>query len=238
MHKLSKIFFLTLLAFTLTVPTIWASEASTVTVQGESHREIAPDQALITFGVINSAETAEDAREANAASSQALQQKLAELHFTPDQITTSQFTITPLYTDNNDKSGQPPVINGYRVTNTVTVKSDDPGSVGTVIDAALSAGANQVNGVRFQKKSDNDIKTALLGDAVKNAMDKAEAMAGAVHMHIKKVVSITEQNLYFQQPEANRILLKADFAVGNAATAVSPGIITASGTVTVVCEIE
>lgn len=144
--KVTLLTFLYLLLFT---PTIWAAAITTATLQGTSHMEVAPDQAIVTLGIVSSADSAETARNSNAAISAAIQQTLLDLSITKDHINTSQFEVYPVYNNDNDKSEKPPVIIGYRISNNITVTIDDVSLVGKVIDSSLSAGANQITGVRF-----------------------------------------------------------------------------------------
>ena len=237
--KAPKITLLTVLCLFLFTPTMWAADITTATVQGTSHMEVAPDQAIVTLGIVNTAVSSEAARNSNAAISAAIQQKLLTLSLTKDQINTSQFIVYPIYNSDNDKSGKPPVIIGYRITNNITVTIDNVSLVGNVIDASLLAGANQITNVRFQKKSDVKLKQTLLIDAMQDALSKADAIATALGKHFKRVVSVNEESIGFQQPESPRynMLLKADASNSNA-TSLSPGMIIANGSLSVVCELQ
>jgi uncharacterized protein YggE len=237
-RKTPQIIILTVLCLLLFTPTMRAANLTTATVQGTSHMEVAPDQAIVTLGTISSATSAEAASNSNAAISAAVQQKLGDLAITKDQINTSQYIVYPVYNGDNDQSGKAPVIIGYRISNNITVTIDDISLVGNVIDAALSAGANQITGVRFQRKSDAVLKQNLLTGAVQDALAKADAIATALGKHFKRVVSVNEESIGFQQPESPRyMLMKTDTGNGNS-TSLSPGIIIANASVAVVCELQ
>jgi uncharacterized protein YggE len=234
-----KVIFFTFFCLLLFAPTIWAADVTTVTIQGTSHMEVAPDQAIVTLGIVSSAVSAETARNSNAAISAAVQQKLMTLNLTKEQIKTSQFMVYPEYNSDSDKSGKPPIIIGYRISNNITVTIDDVSLVGNVIDASLAAGANQIIGVRFQKKSDTELKQALLVGAVQDALSKANSIATALDKHFKRVVSVNEESIGFQQPDSPRfnMLLKSDASNSNA-TSLSPGMIIANASIAVVCELQ
>jgi len=237
--RMPKVTLFTVLCLFLFVPTIWAADITTVTVQGTSHMEVAPDQAIVTLGIVNTADSAESARNANAAISAAIQQKLLTLDLTKDQINTSQFVVYPVYNSDTDKSSKPPVIIGYRISNNITVTIDDVNLVGSVIDSSLAAGANQITGVRFQKKSDVKLKQTLLAAAIQDALSKTDAIATALDKHFKRVISVNEESIGFQQPESPRfnMMLKADTGNSNA-TSLSPGVIIANGSLSLVCELQ
>lgn len=233
-----KVISLTFVCLFIFAPTIWAADMTTVTVQGTSHMEVAPDQAIVTLGIVSSAASAEAARNGNATISAAVQQKLIDLTITKDQIDTSQYIVYPVYNTDNDKSGKPPVIIGYRISNNITVTINDMSLVGNVIDASLAAGANQITGVRFQKKSDAELKQNLLTGAVQDALAKADTIAAALGKHLKRIVSVNEESIGFQQPESPRYMLMKTDIVNSNATSLSPGMIIANASVSVVCELQ
>lgn len=73
---------------------------------------------------------------------------------------------------------------------------------------------------------------------MQDALSKANAIATVLGKHIKRVVSITEESIGFQQPDAPRyMLLKTDIGNTNT-TALSPGMIIANGSVSLVCELQ
>ncbi len=73
---------------------------------------------------------------------------------------------------------------------------------------------------------------------MQDALAKADAIATALGKHLKRVVSVNEESIDFQQPESPRYtLMKTDISNGNA-TSLSPGMIIANASVAVVCELQ
>ena len=211
------------------------SPVSTVTVQGSSQFDVAPDQAVLTVGVMTAGETTAEARQENAVIATTIQQKIGELGISNDKIQTSQYVVTPVYSSNNDRtSAKPPAIIGYRITNTVKISIDDIAMLGNVIDTALAAGANQISGIHFYKKNELQLKQAVLQGAVREATAKAEAIAAALGKRLGQPVTVNEGGVYVQAPEFQRMSLKADIA---AATPITPGTIQLSGSVNIVFEL-
>ena len=96
-----------------------------------------------------------------------------------DEISTSSFTIYPIYNDINDpKTGiyVRSELVGYRVSNILTVETEKLTLGGTIIDAATDAGVNRVNSVYFTLSPEKQlsVQDELIGDAVLNAKSKAE----------------------------------------------------------------
>ena len=80
---------------------------------------------------------------------------------------------------------------------TVTIDADE--DVGEVIDAAVAAGANNVNGAYFfvSEERQQELRDGLIGDAIENARSRAEKAAEAVDMEITGVKSINLNDVHF-----------------------------------------
>ena len=111
-------------------------------------------------------------------------------------------------------------ITGYKATNSLTVTLDATADVGAIIDAAVEAGANTVNGAYFfvSPERQEEIKDGLIGDALSSARARADAAAGAVNMTVTGVKSIHLQDVYF--PVFDQRASPEGFA---AATPILPG---------------
>jgi uncharacterized protein YggE len=137
-----------------------------------------------------------------------------------------------------ENRGQPSERHVFVASNSVQVRIHDLSSVGQVIDAAVGAGADSVNDIRFQLADPNTIRTDALSQAVKGARTKADALAAAAGAHVLGVVTIDEQA--FRAPVYSQAF---DAALGAVATpaptpVVPPDSLQVSVTVSVVWEID
>ena len=73
--------------------------------------------------------------------------RLANLGVDKKDIFTSNISINPT----SDYQEGKRINTGYNVSNHVTVKINNLDNVGKVVDAAVSAGANDINNLSFQK---------------------------------------------------------------------------------------
>jgi hypothetical protein len=127
-------------------------------------------------------------------------------------------------------------ITGYMASNTVTVTVDADfglafdGDIGSVIDAAIDAGATNVSGAYFfvSDERQQEIRDSLIEKAVTNAQGRAEKAAGAVGMTVTGVKSITLNDVYFP-------VFYKSFA--EAAPAASTQILPGQQTVTMTCTV-
>jgi uncharacterized protein YggE len=162
----------------------------TITVSATGTAEAEPDQARITSGV---ATEAPNAREALTGNNEAMNKVVAELKakgIDGKDIQTASFTVEPVI---DYKDGQPQKIRGYRVSNQVIVVVRDLGTLGTVLDDLVTAGANQVQGLSFEVSKAETLKDEARKDAIANALRRAKLLAAAAGAEVGQVLQISEE---------------------------------------------
>lgn len=234
--KMKKVFLFLVFAMFFAVPFAWAQgaqEPATISVQGTSQLEVVPDVAYIQLAVVTEAATVSAAQQENASLANQVYERLTAAGIERDYIKTSQYSVIPLYTQDDGKSNTPPVIRGYQIINgfIVTVNS---ARAGEIIDMALQAGVNQVQTVRFGKLDESESKNVVLQMAVRDALAKAESIAAALGKQISRVRTVTESGVYVQFPE----LARYNKSVDSAATPISPGYVHLNANVQLVVEMQ
>ncbi|MBD8064062.1 SIMPL domain-containing protein [Devosia sp. PTR5] len=176
----------------LSVPALAAS----ITVQGEGEVTATPDTAIINSGVTTQADTARDALDANSKAMDELLAALKEAGIEKRDIQTSNFSVNPnyVYSDNRDENGYslPPRINGYQVSNTVTVRVRNLDDLGAILDKSVTVGANTINGISFSVADPSELLNDARREAVKDAREKAELYAEAAGVTLGDLESISE----------------------------------------------
>jgi hypothetical protein len=174
--------------------------AKLITVSGTATVSTVPDEALVDLGVRSEAETGDGAQQANAAKMQSVLEALAGVGVEQKDIETIRTSLNPQKLGGGSKHEQ----TVYVAQNTVEVTIRGLSKAGSVIDAAVAAGADQVQDIRFQVSNPTDVHTLALQEAVRGARTKADAMATAAGARVTGVVSIREQgNAYPQSYNAN-----------------------------------
>lgn len=211
------------LVMALSVPSVLAQDnraEPTLSVQGNGVVRVPPDVATVRVGVSTEGESASEVQaEANAAASAILDAVRSE-GVDERQVQTARLQLFPIYASQGPGENTTPRIIGYRASNTVTIRIDDLFRVGEVIDAALGAGANQLQGVGFGLDDDREAREDALRRAVEEARSKAEVMADALDVDLDGILSINEGGIFIQQsmPMEARFAAQADTS-----TPVSPG---------------
>ena len=107
-----------------------------------------------------------------------------------NETSTSTFSITPNYNySSNNNQGR---LIGFTVSNSIQIESSSIENVSKWIDAAVSAGANNVNNIYFSlsNQKSEEMKNSLLKDAIDSARIKADIAANAAGLKVIGVKSI------------------------------------------------
>lgn len=182
----------------------FAEDDSTMVMTGHGEVTAAPDTALITSGVTTEGETARDALDANTKAMSQLIETLKAANIATRDIQTSNFSVNPnyVYSDERDANGytKPPKIMGYQVSNTVTVRVRDLPALGTILDKAVSVGANTVNNIAFSVADPSKLYDEARKAAFADARDKADLYAEAAGVSLDRILNISEQQNFNQPP--------------------------------------
>ncbi len=153
-----------------------------ITVSGTGAVAAAPTTAVFSFGVDVRAATAKAAVAANA---REMRQVIAAVKAAGGrEVGTQSVSLSQVLGENGDPSG-------FAASNVVsaTVGLD---TAGAVIDAAVAAGANQVNGPTMSVADQGKLYRQALKAAVANARLSAETIAAAAGRSLGKVTAVVE----------------------------------------------
>lgn len=178
-----------------------------ISVSGQGRADVAPDMATVNIGIVTTGKTAQLAQAENARVASDVTAALGQLGIFSKDIQT-HYTMSPVYEKGDYRKAV-----GYRANNTVTVTVNDVAKAGQVIDAALSSGATDVNGLSFGLKDAKSVRNTALQMAVQDARSKADAIAAALGVKIVGIQNVKEDGGNFARYEvANARLAKLDGA--------------------------
>lgn len=161
-----------------------------IIVEGTGTVDIAPDTADVTFGVITQNESLEQAQDENTTRSQALLDTLSEAGIVEEDIKTSHYSVRVI--NEYDRDGNLVGVQGFEVWSSVLVTIRDTSIVGTILDEAVDAGANEVDSIRFYVDNTDAAASQARTAAIQNARAKADEMAEAGGVIVTGVYSIEE----------------------------------------------
>jgi uncharacterized protein YggE len=165
------------------------SPPRTISVSGSGLAYLTPDIAYINIGVHTENKDAAEAVSDNNIRSNEVSDALQALGIDEKDIQTTNFSIYPQPEYDSDGIATGKIT--YIVDNTVFVTVRELDVLGDLLNAAVSAGANSINGIQF----DVEDKTAALSiarkSAVENAQVIAEELAETSGVTLGEILSIT-----------------------------------------------
>tara|TARA_R110002020_G_scaffold35734_27_gene107672 strand:+ start:1175 stop:1894 length:720 start_codon:yes stop_codon:yes gene_type:complete len=189
--------------------------AGTIAIDGRGEITAAPDMATVNSGVTTQGTTAREALDANSAAMAELIASLKEAGIEERDIQTSGFTVNPnyVYSDERDANGysRPPKIDGYQVSNSVTIAVRQLDNLGAILDKSVTVGANTVNGVTFSVADPSALYNQARRAAFEDAKAKAELYADVAGTALDEIVSISESQGFNEGPP-NPMYVRAQMA--------------------------
>ena len=158
---------------------------STITVTGNGTVDSTPNQASFDFGVTTNGATAAEALSRNSAQARAIIDALKKAGIPSSDIQTTQVSLWPQTTSNGLK------ITGYQASNSVNVTAA-LGKSGALVDAAVGAGANNVDGPSLDTADKTSLYNQALDKALGDAKQKAQAIADAAGLTLGTALKVRE----------------------------------------------
>ncbi|MBX0295370.1 SIMPL domain-containing protein [Haloarcula nitratireducens] len=206
-----------------------SAENATVSVSADATVERAPDRATVTVAAVGRGETAAAARNNLSGDADAVQGALEDAGA---NVTSARFSIHPEY--ERTETGREQV--GYVAVHTVEAETSDVDAVGSLIDVAVDAGADRVEGITYglSEQTRQDARQEALTTAMDRARTDAETVAAAEERSVDGVAAI-------QTSDSGRYVVRAEMAAdaGSAggSTVISPGPVTVDAAVQVTYEL-
>jgi uncharacterized protein len=170
-----------------------------ISISGRGEVKAVPDVASIQMGVSSFAETARAALDANTASMTKLMETLKAAGIDARDVATSNFSINPRIQYPQDGVGAPKTT-GYDVNNSVTVVVREVKKLGSVLDAAVTAGSNTINSISFAVSKPEAMLDEARKKAIADARRKAEIYAAAGGFALGDIISVSEGGGYQPPP--------------------------------------
>ncbi len=169
------------------------AQLKTIVVTGFGRTFSKPDLAELRLGVMTEATTATEALTKNAVSTDQVIKALKALGIAEERIETSYFSLHPRY------STYGRTLIGFEVIHMLKVTTTNIDDVGRIIDKAVEAGANRVDGVCFifTRERLQELNGIARRMAVEDAKSKAEVIANSLGVKIVGVAYAVEEAYHY-----------------------------------------
>ncbi len=191
---------LLLLVASIPVLPVTAQEAPSpaVTVSGEGTVTAQPDQAVVRFGVVTRAETAQETRAKNATAAKTAMNAVRDLDVPEEKMRLESLRLQPRYEYDDDEDERRLV--GYEATRQVVVELDDLAVLPQLVADVVEGGANRLDKIDYQLSDRSRFRDEALRKAAQSARDKARLLAETLDADLGPVRTINEQSFDFVRP--------------------------------------
>ncbi len=164
---------------------------ATVTVRGTAARQVQPDFVVVSLGLTTVAKDAPAALDLVAQWSDQLADLLAGLGLRQQDWVTEGVNVAEEFEWRKDAQ----VSVGYRATTGVAATLRQLDQVGRLLRDAVGACHATVRSLSWQVDPDNPVRREVLGDAARDARQRAEAYTAALGLGLGKVEAISDEPL-------------------------------------------
>ena len=176
-------------------------QVASISVSGEGEVTAVPDIATVTFTVRESGKTVPDAQRLSEAKIAAGIKALATLGVDKKDTKTLSYTVSPKYESQQtgycNGYGCPPtktVINGYEVTQSVTVKVRKVDQAGEVLGLLGKANITEMSGPDFTVDNMDAVQAEAKAIAIEKAKEKAKKTAKALGVSLGSITQFSDDN--------------------------------------------
>jgi uncharacterized protein YggE len=159
-----------------------------ISVSGQATMQFEPDTVELTVAAVTRAPTAEEAAAENATSMNRVSDALKKALGDKGELRTVGYRVHAVY--EYDRQSKRNRFVAFEATNRVAVRSSDTKGAGALLDAAIKAGANSIDGPSWSLAKPDQAMNLVQVEAFKNARTRATVLAQAAGLQLGKVISI------------------------------------------------
>ncbi len=210
------------------------NKQSIIKITAKSSESFDPDTAVIVLAVQTEGKKVPNALQENNKKMNKVLNALKKLiEDEQDSIKTSSFSIRPIKTW--DKRLKISIIAGYKVNNSIIVKTKKIDKIGKIIDISIENGANNVNNINFIIDNNDELYQQVLAKASRKAKADAKAIANALGVKIKGIKSVNVSQGYYRPMQYDTMALAKS---KESSTPIVPGNVDINANVTIEFIIE
>jgi uncharacterized protein len=160
-------------------------DARSVTVTGSRSVDAVPNRAGLVVGVSSDAATARAALAATAEKAARVIEALRSAGVAKQDLQTADVSVSPSWDDRGRQDG-------FTAHSSVQVKVRAVARAGSILDAAVAAGATETSGPSFDRGDRTELYRGALKGAFADARAKAATLAGEAGASLGRVLRIDE----------------------------------------------
>jgi len=192
-----------------------------VSAVGEATAE--PDRATIRVAVTAAGDDPTVVRDELATADESLRAALTDWGLDEDDIRTERYDVRESYETRED-----PERTRYQGVHQYALTVDDVDAVGTVIDVAVDAGADEVRRIEFglSESREREVRAAAMENAMTNAHDDATVLANASGLEVTGAYRVYTTQTGVTPYRFAEYAVAEDASGGSSATGIQTGDVT------------
>lgn len=179
-----------------------AAEEATISVSGEGEVFAKPDTAVFRVTVKEEADTVPEAQKEATEKINKVIAFLTDQGIEKEDIKTTSYRIYPRYDYERPRIGAPAerVLEAYVVSQGLEVKVQNADTAGDVLSGVGSLAVSNVSGLHFTVDNEEAVKDKARSEAIKDAKEKAGALAGSLGVDLVQVIGFHESAVGVNPP--------------------------------------
>ncbi len=165
-------------------------DSQLLSVSATGKTESVPDIAVVTIGVVAEGMTAQVVKDQSSNKMNQVISFIKQSDIDDRDIKTSQFSISPKYSYNNQQQ----TLVGYQANQIITVKvrniDKSLQQMETIVDGAVMHGANQIQGIDFSFEDSDGLMQNARKQAIDKAIVNAQQIAKDAGLSLGRIVNV------------------------------------------------
>jgi len=212
------------------------AEQRSISVSGSAKEEVAPDQAVLSIGLVSKNPDLAAAKKHNDGLVEKLVAIITKFEIPKQKVATSNVYIAPEYTYNATNGQQ--TLAGYIVNRSLRITVDKLDSQEKLLSAIVDAKISDVNGLDMQLAKPEEVSARLRVKAFEDAKRKADALAVAAGGKLGPALTITTDNIPMMPSPRPMMQMAAKSSAAESVAPSLPGMITVQESVNVTFGLE
>lgn len=213
-------------------PATDTAQAGTVRVSGSASISAPADMVTLQIAVVTEYLSSQEAVSTNRKRSNAALEVLRKALGDEAELETLGFTLNPQYDYGKVSGGNTRRLRGYEARNVLQLRTSQIERIGEAIDAAATAGSNEIQSLVFGVREPEPLRMRALAAATRNARQKADAIAKALDIDVARIRSVEEGHVGVYPERARMQAFASDKA-----TPIEPGAVDVSAQVTLTVDL-
>jgi uncharacterized protein YggE len=164
-----------------------------IVVIGTGRVALRPDTGVIDVGVEARAARLADATAEVDRKMREVLARVKALGVRDADVRTTVYAVEPIAEPRQAGDASARIV-GYRVSNVVQVRARDVNGLGSIVDAAVTAGANVVRNIHFTLDNTSKAESEARALAMQDAAERARQVAAAAGVRLGRLLSATESS--------------------------------------------